>query len=740
MHGELDSIESYAARGEIAELLERLSHQDWQVRRAALEAVVDHAVERPDAGAAIIDTLLTAIGSEDDAGRRNAAQEALVRLAPMAVDRIVARLADAAVDVKILLAPVLGESHDAAAAPALAELAQSNDLNVAAAAVAGLGRLRRREAAAPLLGILSHGNAWLVFPAAEALGVLGDDRAVGHLSSRLDDLLVRSTALEALARIASPRAAEALAARAFSTRPIDSTALAALCKINHAESPSELAHGVHDMVVGSFRKFYSEARFAELADLTSDAPAGANIALEVLGWTGDTRALPILVAALAGPASVSAATAGLLELASDPAIGQELGRLGLQLDGITRVDVAAVLAQTSPVDAAMILADVLVSDDDMALDAVDLMLDAAEAVRSDVAIDEIAAVSAIERLLDSIGAVSPEAARAIVRLVRALARVPHVEPGAIADRAPRLLESEDPYLRLAGAELLVALGRSDDSLISFLEGAMESGGEVGIRALEVIATLDSPRMVDLLESALGSDDPRIRRAAVAALGASAGTKATDLLRIAAEDANAMVGALALTSYAGRVGAHAEGLLAAASRDERPLLRCAAAECLVETSDGSALDIVMKLAVSDPEAEVRRSALGALVSRADTAEALTAVSRGLADENPGARCAALRLAAAVGDRSAVQRIVEIGSSDRTPDVRGEALTTLATLAPAEALRLLGRYALDHPSSSYTVRAVERLWRADGEALGAYRENDAPPRVAATIHKILGERVR
>src|SRR5688500_14761631 len=114
MKHELDRIEALGETGSVDELTALLASEDWQVRRAAVGAVAARARrvgERllPE----IVDRLVAALRDESNAGLRNAAQEALVRLAPRCGPRLAEEARRSDDDTLILLAPVLGESGSA---------------------------------------------------------------------------------------------------------------------------------------------------------------------------------------------------------------------------------------------------------------------------------------------------------------------------------------------------------------------------------------------------------------------------------------------------------------------------------------------------------------------------------------------------------------------------------------------------------------------------------------------------
>lgn len=149
------------------------------------------------------------VADEANAVRRNAALVALERQGPYAVPHIQKMLASDDTDVVMFALQVLSRIGDPAATPAIVPLVHHADLNVAQSAVEALGQLRSAESVPALLELL-RGELWLQLAAIDALGAIGDPRAVAPLVDLVPDSVVAEPAIQALRRLAAPESLEPL--------------------------------------------------------------------------------------------------------------------------------------------------------------------------------------------------------------------------------------------------------------------------------------------------------------------------------------------------------------------------------------------------------------------------------------------------------------------------------------------------------------------------------------------------
>lgn len=550
-------------------------------------------------------------------------------------------------------------------------------------------------------------------------------------------MFVRSTALDALVRIGSPRAAQALADRAFAGPVIETHALSALGRICRAERAPDLAVFVQEAVMKAFSSRYDAARFDELARLATPGSGYADVALEMLGWTGDPRAVEILVTALARSSSRDAAIAGLSALARDPAQSRSVTTCAATLDPQTQLDAAAILAPSSPVLAARLVASATGADEQLAGESLDVIIVAAQAIENGAAVDPDEASQAVRALVETLVGVPPSVLFGVVRLIVALASAPGVSTKEIDVCASVFAMSSNEEHALAGAELLATRGALDETSHDILRTKVDSEHDLAVHALEIAAYGDPEKASDLFERGLASTNPRARRAAVSGFAAISTERSTRALRAAVRDDHAVVASAALVALASRVVDDAGALLFEASHDERPLVRCIAVEhlALLGTSEGTARAV--ELAIDDPESEVRRAALTALARAVESVDLTEIAIGGMADSRANVRCAAIRLAARAAGSRAIDALDAIVELDASRAARGEALLALANASPVHAIAHLDRAYAKSPSSDYVWRSIVRLAEVAPEQLREFRDGEASPRVAFAIDVVLNE---
>ena len=149
------------------------------------------------------------VADESNAARRNAAIAALERQGPYAVPHLQSMLARPEPDVVMFALQMLARIADPSVVAAVVPLMRHAQPNIAQSAVEALGRLRSIEAVPALLELL-HGDLWLQIAAIDALGEIGDPRAVTPLLALVPDSIVAEPAVRALHRIAAPESLELL--------------------------------------------------------------------------------------------------------------------------------------------------------------------------------------------------------------------------------------------------------------------------------------------------------------------------------------------------------------------------------------------------------------------------------------------------------------------------------------------------------------------------------------------------
>jgi HEAT repeat protein len=151
-----------------------------------------------------VEPLIARLG-DDNWNVRRAAAEALVKIGAPAVEPLIARLSDADGSVRRAAAEALVKIGAPAVEPLIVRLGDA-DGSVRRAAAEALGQLGDARAVEPLIVRLGDADGSVRRAAAEALGRLGDARAVEPLIKRLGDAdgSVRRAAAEALVKIGVP--------------------------------------------------------------------------------------------------------------------------------------------------------------------------------------------------------------------------------------------------------------------------------------------------------------------------------------------------------------------------------------------------------------------------------------------------------------------------------------------------------------------------------------------------------
>ncbi len=322
----LDRVARLASSGgaeDVRALAQLLGHEDWQARRAAAEAIIDHVHNHAAETYMdeLLDELLEAInGDSAHVGRRASAIAVLEGICSKVLPRIEAEIKAAPQPaVRIALAGIICAAAETDAVELLAPLARDADTNVAAAAIAALGRTNDREATQILLEYLTSTNEWLRFAAVGALGELGDARAISRLEEFLENSLMHEAAARALLEIGSIDSCTALAKHLRnedkSLRPALLAALVSLACGERIGQPRHISEAIRGRVRQAFRKTSDESTFSQLARMVSSAETEhARAGICALGWLGDARAVSIVAGALGKPPLAAAARQALADL------------------------------------------------------------------------------------------------------------------------------------------------------------------------------------------------------------------------------------------------------------------------------------------------------------------------------------------------------------------------------------------------------------------------------------------
>jgi len=416
------------------------------------------------------------VADDANAVRRNSAIAALERQGPYALPQLQVMLRLDDLDVVMFALQVLARIGDPAPTAAILPLLRHPDLNVAQSAIEALGQLRSREAVPALLELL-QGELWLQLAAIDALGAIGDARAVGPLVDLVPDSVVAEPALEALQRLAAPEALEPLLGRLLIVRE------------RSLLDPLLLAVGV-------------------VIDLHPDpAPAAARLRQELALGYGESLA-PYLDEVLNG----TAASGDLLRAAAALAVVAGLeALLPLVLHRIA-----------DPYGA--VWAEALFRQHPEALRAsLDRFLDDPDArVRRGALLAAVFGPDDLPALLELLGDPEPPVRAAACRALGSTGAE------AVAPLLAERLRSGEPVEQAAAVQALALL---PPAALGELEPCMAPGAaeEVTIRALEVLAVRPQPPFEARILELAGSRSTPLRLAALRAVAQIGGSRAEVIL-------------------------------------------------------------------------------------------------------------------------------------------------------------------------------------------------------------------
>ena len=210
-------------------LLKAMTDVSWRVRKSAVEILFDeYALDQ------YIHGLIDLLYIEDNAGARNSAIEALIKLGRKTTVFLIEGFKTTNRDVRKFIIDVLGEQMDSRSLPLMLEALKDEDENVRATAVEHLGKAGELSVVDALIEILDSGDLWTAYPAADALGRIGNRKAVPHLLEALNRKPLREPVLKALGMLADPSTlSRVIALLQDSSKNIQEHALRTIEKMYH---------------------------------------------------------------------------------------------------------------------------------------------------------------------------------------------------------------------------------------------------------------------------------------------------------------------------------------------------------------------------------------------------------------------------------------------------------------------------------------------------------------------------
>lgn len=571
-------------------LLKAMQDGSWRVRKTAVETLIDnYPLELYITG------LINLLYLEDNAGARNSAIEALVKLGKKVTGYLIEAFDSPSADIRKFVIDIIGQLGDRKAIPLLVDAMRDEDENVRAAAVEYLGNMKESSVVDSLFEVLEGEDLWIAYPAVDALRRIGDVRAVPVLLKALGKKTLREPVLKAIGELAGHEALEHVVP--FITDSSKSVAQEAL------KAVEALYHrGVKEtFIIEALRRHHGERLIEVLLEHAwSNKPDVSAPAILVLGLLRDERAL-----------------SPLLELSIGEDFAEDVKK-ALVYIGKEKPESLLPLFRTDDLYLKRFLCGVVA---------------------------EVASPAHLDKLIDLTG---DEDGHTRSLAARGLAGI---GDGRAIEYLKRLLT--DPYLDVqesAVESLSVFGGRMDGR--DFLAGLGDKNPVMRKNSALLLGRLGLMEALPALGFALKDENISVRSAVVDALSSIKTAEAADLLILALTDEDPDIRAFAALSLGGLAWMPSVEPLCLLLNDQEDMVRVCAAKALGALGDARALPALMSLLL-DTNGFVVAAAIDSL-GRLGVSDAEDALISMLSSEDREIRRTAIR--ALSGYHSADKKIL------------------------------------------------------------------------------------
>lgn len=560
-----------------------MGDESWRVRKEAVERYV---YSKPDLNS--VEQLLNLLRNEDNAGLRNSAAEAVIRLGSASAPLLMKMVQDQDTDVRKFVIDVMGGIGDPIFVSALLQALDDPEVNVASAAAEQLGALGDTEAAEHLMqAILVRDEVLFRFSALGALGLLAKPLPVPEALVKLADQdIFRKAVYECLGTI-SDESSFKLLLNGLSCRQKNSRAAAvkALYRIygrTSVASQTKIREALHllkenDIITG----------LLELFDNRDGALTEALLWISVM--TRNARFIPLLIEAHADERTANASLTALKSFGRE-ALHEIISRYST-LDESGRTGLCILIAECG-----------YSGFDDVIQEA---LHDPSAQVRKAAAM-AAGKLGLITLIPDLISLIDDGDAHVYAAAVSALQSLVTSGRPALLAEVSHFCSSRVPHHRKAAALLLVSLGERDRLLLLI----KDEDPQVRKAAVSAIGDNRVETSASMLLLALADEDPDVRIAVADALGNLRDTTALDALEHALNDEDAWVQAAVLKAMARIEPARALLIIKNIHTRAEGLLMITILQVLEETGDPEAEEII-RHALQSSDLDIARQAVRSL---------------------------------------------------------------------------------------------------------------------------------
>ncbi|HEY0158898.1 MAG TPA: HEAT repeat domain-containing protein [Thermoanaerobaculia bacterium] len=576
-------------------MFELLGDKDWRVRKTIVDGLVRDA--RPD----IIEGLIDALADPENAGKRNSSTEALIRIGEAAIQPIVDRLSrEEDVDVRLSLVNLIGDLRSREGFDMLIQLLDSeSDINVASSIVSSLGKFRDATALPHLMRVLrTREDLWLKFHVVEALGEIGDRAALPAILPLYAEKSLRKPVLESVGKIADVGTVNFLLRIIADEEKLNLTALRALVRIAEASKPRIVEEAERQLIQARFRESFPREKLEPLIDHLHTTPKREvkSFIIKFLGWSGDDRALPVLLASLSQPDTAEVAAQALIDFGP----------------GAVPAVMTALQNEEEDETVALLLRVANVIGGRETIPSILQFLDHDNAMIRRLAIEtlgEIPDPSSMDYLLAKLDDADVASQQAAVNSISALAAAFKELQGEVLTKIRRLLQSNSTPIKLNSLSVFVNIqgeGYHDELLLA----SKDSDPVIRQKAISLMGKFGEQRFADQLVLSLTDESTAVRLAAINAIVRHRPETGLDPLISSLDDQDIWIrtaAAQALGEY--RHPATIEPLLRHLMHDPAPV-RIAVIEALGKSEQPEVKTVLFEC-LDEPDPEIQRAAMLAL---------------------------------------------------------------------------------------------------------------------------------
>ncbi len=572
-------VEGMSRQDAVSALVGALKDPSWRVRKACVDTLLENYKSSE-----FLDSIEELLYEEGDAGARNSAIEAFIRLGHKASAHLVTAYATDNADVRKFIVDIAGEVRDGETMPMLIKALKDTDENVVASAIEHLGSLREPSALNALVEIIESGDTWTAFPAVEALGNIGDESNIPLLTSALEKKALREPALRAFGKLGGEAEVPVVAVHiGDKSRSVQYEALEALARMYRRGSSGR-------SIASALKESFGDSASDMMITLAGNPRENVrHAAILFLGLLRDEKSLlPLINMAKDDRSSVNIREAFIIIGTDSP---ESLLKIIQDRSAIETRFICDVMAEVASPMFIDVFLDLLSHDDGH--------------VRSYAArgLANIGDIRAVTSLMDSLGDQYEDVQESVVRALVSL------KEGINIDSLVSLLKNENPVLRRNSIMVLGALGTSH--VVSTISFALKDD-DVRVRraVVKALSSIDLEAAYESLLGALADEDPWIRAAAAASIGQAGLDRYVNHIRVLLTDSDDMVRASACKAL-GLIGTQENiSELKEHIDDENGFVSISAIEAIGSLGGNEAREILLGQ-LANPDQEIKRTALKAL---------------------------------------------------------------------------------------------------------------------------------